>query len=133
MHKETSLEITRRVANITREHLGIAPARAITPADTFEDDLGADSLDRVELAMAFEEEFDIEIPDKEAEKLLTVGDAIGYIEKRMGNTPIEKKIAASNHSAACADPGNYHTTGSDCEIVSVTGFGGDCGGSAGGE
>jgi len=53
----------------------------VTPNASFVDDLGADSLDRVELIMAFEEAFDIEIPDEEAEKIATVQDAIDYIEK----------------------------------------------------
>ena len=54
----------------------------ITPNSNFIDDLGADSLDTVELIMAFEEEFNIEIPDEEAEKIQTVGDAIDYIENK---------------------------------------------------
>jgi acyl carrier protein len=55
----------------------------ITPDASFIDDLGADSLDTVELVMAFEEEFDIEIPDEDAEKLTTVGKAKAYLEKRL--------------------------------------------------
>ncbi|MFQ5629096.1 MAG: acyl carrier protein, partial [bacterium] len=50
---------------------------------SFIDDLGADSLDTVELVMAFEEEFDIEIPDEDAEKMATVGDAVDYLEKKL--------------------------------------------------
>ncbi|MBD2493232.1 acyl carrier protein [Nostoc sp. FACHB-280] len=55
----------------------------ITPQSNFIDDLGADSLDLVELVMAFEEEFEIEIPDEAAEKILTVQDAVDYIEKQV--------------------------------------------------
>jgi acyl carrier protein len=54
----------------------------VTPTASFVDDLGADSLDTVELIMAFEEEFDIEIPDEDAEKISTVGDAVNYIEDK---------------------------------------------------
>ena len=54
----------------------------VTPTASFVDDLGADSLDQVELIMAFEEEFDIEIPDEDAEKIATVGDAVNYIEEK---------------------------------------------------
>jgi acyl carrier protein len=60
----------------------------VTPSASFVDDLGADSLDRVELIMAFEEAFDLEIPDEEAEKIKTVQDAVGYIEK---NSKIAKQ------------------------------------------
>jgi acyl carrier protein len=54
----------------------------VTPTASFVDDLGADSLDQVELIMAFEEEFDIEIPDEDAEKITTVGDAVNYIDEK---------------------------------------------------
>ena len=54
----------------------------VTPTASFVDDLGADSLDQVELIMAFEEEFDIEIPDEDAEKITTVGDAVNYIDDK---------------------------------------------------
>jgi len=54
----------------------------VTPTASFVDDLGADSLDQVELIMAFEEEFDIEIPDEDAEKIGTVGDAVNYIDEK---------------------------------------------------
>jgi acyl carrier protein len=54
----------------------------VTPMASFVDDLGADSLDQVELIMAFEEEFDIEIPDEDAEKITTVGDAVNYIDEK---------------------------------------------------
>jgi acyl carrier protein len=64
------------------DRLGVDPAQ-ITPEASFIDDLGADSLDTVELVMAFEEEFDIEIPDEDAEKLTTVGKAMEYLKKRL--------------------------------------------------
>jgi acyl carrier protein len=54
----------------------------VTPTASFVDDLGADSLDQVELIMAFEEEFDIEIPDEDAEKIASVGDAVNYIDEK---------------------------------------------------
>lgn len=64
------------------DRLGVDP-NEITQEASFVDDLGADSLDTVELVMAFEEEFDIEIPDEDAEKLTTVGKAQEYLEKRL--------------------------------------------------
>ena len=72
-------EIAERVKKIVVEHLGVE-AEKVTDAASFIDDLGADSLDTVELVMAFEEEFGIEIPDDAAEKIQTVGDAIGFIK-----------------------------------------------------
>ena len=72
-----------RVKKIVVEHLGVEEAKVSDNA-SFIDDLGADSLDTVELVMAFEEEFGCEIPDDAAEKLLTVGDAISFIEKNAG-------------------------------------------------
>ena len=70
-----------RVKQIIVEQLGVDEAE-VTPNASFVDDLGADSLDTVELVMAFEEAFDIEIPDEEAEKIRTVKDAIDYIEAK---------------------------------------------------
>ncbi|MBN2029447.1 acyl carrier protein [bacterium] len=64
------------------DRLGVDP-NEITPEASFIDDLGADSLDTVELVMAFEEEFDIEIPDEDAEKLTTVGKAKEYLQKKL--------------------------------------------------
>ena len=69
-----------RVKKIVVEHLGVEEDK-VTPDASFIDDLGADSLDIVELVMAFEEEFGVEIPDDAAETILTVGDAVKYIDK----------------------------------------------------
>ena len=69
-----------RVKKIIADHLSIEESK-VTDAANFIDDLGADSLDTVELVMAFEEEFGCEIPDDAAEKILTVKDAIAYIDK----------------------------------------------------
>ncbi|HDM08605.1 MAG TPA: acyl carrier protein, partial [Candidatus Omnitrophica bacterium] len=74
------MEIAERVKKIISEQLNVKEDE-ITESSSFVDDLGADSLDTVELVMAFEEEFGIEIPDEEAEKIRTVGDAIKYIEE----------------------------------------------------
>ena len=73
-------DVAERVKKIVIEHLGV-DAEKVTPEASFIDDLGADSLDTVELVMAFEEEFGIEIPDDAAETIQTVGDAIKVIEK----------------------------------------------------
>lgn len=69
-----------RVKKIIVDQLGVDTSK-ITEESSFVDDLGADSLDIVELIMAFEEEFDVEIPDEDAEKIKTVGDAIKYLSK----------------------------------------------------
>jgi acyl carrier protein len=71
-------DIEAKVKEIIINELGV-DAEKVTPEASFVEDLGADSLDTVELVMAFEEEFGMEIPDEEAEKLRTVGDAITYI------------------------------------------------------
>jgi len=73
-----------RVADIIVEQLGITKAE-IVPEASFIDDLGADSLDIVELVMAMEETFDIEIPDDDAEKIQTIGDAFSYVKGRLGS------------------------------------------------
>ena len=73
-------EIIEKVKQIISEQLGVEESE-VTPSASFIDDLGADSLDTVELVMALEEAFDIEIPDEDAEKIRTVQDAIDYIEK----------------------------------------------------
>ena len=72
-------EVAERVKSIIVEHLGVDEDK-VTETASFIDDLGADSLDTVELVMAFEEEFGSEISDSEAEKILTVGDAVKFIE-----------------------------------------------------
>ena len=72
--------IDEKVKQIVIEQLGVDEGE-VTPKASFVDDLGADSLDQVELVMAFEEGFDLEIPDEDAEKIRTVQDAIDYIEK----------------------------------------------------
>ena len=71
-------EIGERVKKIVVEHLGVEPDKVVDNA-SFIDDLGADSLDTVELVMEFEDEFDLNIPDEDAEKIQTVGDAISFI------------------------------------------------------
>jgi acyl carrier protein len=76
-------ETAERVKKIVVEHLGVE-AEKVSEEASFIDDLGADSLDIVELVMAFEEEFGVEIPDDAAEKITTVKDAIDYIETNKG-------------------------------------------------
>ena len=78
------MSVEDRVKSIIVEQLGV-DAEEVTPEASFVEDLGADSLDTVELVMAFEEEFGIEIPDEDAEKLQTVGDAINYIQQHQGS------------------------------------------------
>ena len=73
-------DVAEKVKKIIAEHLGIDDMDKITEDAKFIDDLGADSLDTVELVMAFEEAFDVEIPDEKAETILTVGDAISHLE-----------------------------------------------------
>ncbi len=75
--------IAERVSKIIVDKLGVDPAE-VTPEASFTQDLGADSLDTVELIMEFEKEFELSIPDEEAEKIATVGDAISYLEKQVG-------------------------------------------------
>ena len=74
-------DTAEKVKKIVVEHLGVEESK-VTPEASFIDDLGADSLDTVELVMAFEEAFGVEIPDDAAEKITTVKDAIDYIEKQ---------------------------------------------------
>ncbi len=78
------MAINEKVKEIIIDQLGV-DANEITEDASFIDDLGADSLDTVELIMAFEEEFDIEIPDEEAEKLLTVGKAMEYLDSKLAD------------------------------------------------
>ena len=75
-------DVAEKVKKIIAEHLGIEDMEKITDEAKFIDDLGADSLDTVELVMAFEEAFDVEIPDDKAETILTVGDAISHLESK---------------------------------------------------
>jgi acyl carrier protein len=78
------MSVAEKVKSIIVEQLGV-DADEVTPAASFTDDLGADSLDIVELVMAFEEEFGIEIPDEDAENITTVQDAINYIDGHVSN------------------------------------------------
>ena len=75
-------DVAERVKKIVVEHLGVEADKVVDKAN-FIDDLGADSLDTVELVMAFEEEFGVEIPDDEAEKIRSVGDAITYLKEHV--------------------------------------------------
>ena len=76
--------VEQKVKQIIVEQLGVDESQVDTNA-SFVDDLGADSLDIVELVMEFEKEFNIDIPDEDAEKLRTVGDAVGYLNSKMGS------------------------------------------------
>lgn len=78
----TSMSLEARVTDLIVEQLGVSKDEVINQA-SFVDDLGADSLDIVELVMSIEESFDIEIPDEDAEKLQTIGDAITYLRERL--------------------------------------------------
>jgi acyl carrier protein len=78
--KTVMSDVAERVKKIVIDHLGVE-ADKVTEGASFIDDLGADSLDTVELVMAFEEEFGVEIPDDAADSILTVGDAVKFIEK----------------------------------------------------
>ena len=78
------MAVQDKITEIIVEQLGVKPEEVV-PEASFVDDLGADSLDTVELVMALEEEFGIEIPDEDAEKIQTVGDAIRYIETKAGS------------------------------------------------
>ncbi|HEU5219766.1 MAG TPA: acyl carrier protein [Gemmatimonadales bacterium] len=76
-------DMVEKVKDIIVEELGVEREK-LTDSASFMEDLGADSLDTVELVMAFEKEFDIDIPDEEAEKLRTVGDALKYLQDKLG-------------------------------------------------
>ena len=75
------MAVEEKIKSIISEQLGVK-IEEVTPEASFIDDLGADSLDTVELIMALEEEFNVEIPDEDAEKMTTVGDAIKYISQK---------------------------------------------------
>ena len=76
-------DMVEKVKDIIVEELGVEREK-LTDGASFMEDLGADSLDTVELVMAFEKEFDIDIPDEDAEKLRTVGDAMNYLHEKIG-------------------------------------------------
>ena len=76
------MQVEDRVTNIIVNHLNVSQEQVV-PEASFVDDLGADSLDIVELVMAMEEEFDVEIPDEDAEKIQTIGDAISYLKEKL--------------------------------------------------
>lgn len=76
------MNLEERVKNLVITQLGVDPAK-VTSDSSFIDDLGADSLDTVELVMAFEEEFDVEIPDEDAQKMRTVHDAVDYLKDKV--------------------------------------------------
>ena len=80
MAAEEKKEIVEKVKQIISEQLGV-DENEVTPSASFVDDLGADSLDQVELVMALEEHFGVEIPDDQAETIATVGDAVKFLEK----------------------------------------------------
>ena len=76
-------DLDQKVKDIIVEELGVEPDK-VTDGASFMEDLGADSLDTVELVMAFEKEFDVDIPDEDAEKIRTVGDALKYLHEKAG-------------------------------------------------
>ena len=79
------MAVPDKIVEIIVEQLGVKAEEVVQEA-SFVDDLGADSLDTVELVMALEEEFGVEIPDEDAEKIQTVGDAVKYIEEKVGSS-----------------------------------------------
>jgi acyl carrier protein len=79
------MAVEEKVREIVSKQLGVDQEK-VTPEASFMDDLGADSLDTVELVMAFEEAFSIEIPDEDAEKILKIQDAVNYIKEKSGNS-----------------------------------------------
>ena len=84
--------VQERVIDIVAEQLGVDKNK-VTPDTSFVNDLGADSLDTVELVMELEEEFNINIPDDEAEKIQTVGQAIDYIEREIGRASCRERVS----------------------------------------
>jgi acyl carrier protein len=77
------MDLEKKVKEIIMDKLGVEESQ-ITPEASFTNDLGADSLDTVELIMGFEEEFGVSIPDEDAEKISTVGDALSYLKEKVG-------------------------------------------------
>src|ERR1700739_4195714 len=94
--------VDEKVKQIIGEQLGVDEGE-VTPNASFVDDLGADSLDTVELVMAFEEAFDIEIPDEDAEKIKTVKDAIDYIDKNAkgGKKSVSRRVVITGLGRIC--------------------------------
>ena len=88
-------EIEAQVKDIICEKLNVKPEQ-VTPETSFVNDLGADSLDQVELVMEFEDKFGMQIPDEEAEKIQTVGDAIRYIQEHLGEQAAEQQEGAAS-------------------------------------
>ena len=95
-------DISDRVTNIVVEHLGVDADKVVEGA-SFIDDLGADSLDTVELVMAFEEEFGVEIPDDAAERILTVKDAVAFLEENAGEL-LRLTVAGHGYYGSVAQP-----------------------------
>lgn len=82
MQYHTKEQVAEKVSQVLQEQLGVNESQ-VKPEAKFIEDLGADSLDTVELTMAFEDEFEIEIPDEDVEKIATVGEAVAYIAERL--------------------------------------------------
>ena len=78
------MSLERRVTDLIVEQLGVSREQVV-PKASFIDDLGADSLDIVELVMLLEENFELEIPDEDAERMRTIGDAVAYLQERLGS------------------------------------------------
>src|ERR1700719_309351 len=117
-------DIETKVREKISEQLGVA-ADEVTPEASFIEDLGADSLDIVELVMALEEEFNIEISDEDAEKIRTVKDVVTYIEAHKSSSCPSPSSCAKNHpararAANCARPGSLFPAGaSRCDAPSA--------------
>src|SRR5690242_21583196 len=92
--------VEEKVKDIIVEELGVEREKLTNDA-SFMEDLGADSLDTVELVMAFEKEFDIDIPDEEAEKLRTVGDALKYLHEKQGKSVCRAAASSSRGWDSC--------------------------------
>src|SRR6266849_1891255 len=102
-------EIEQKVKQIIVDELGV-DENEVTPNARFIDDLGADSLDTVELVMRVEEEFGIEIPDEDAEKIQSVRDAYSYIDQHKKERAGDKKTLMSEGSDSCSDPIHHHAS-----------------------